>query len=48
MLPMFSEFDQSMFDEGCGARKTARLLKVSAAKVIEVRRMSAATADPHP
>jgi hypothetical protein len=36
-------------DEGRGVRETARLLKVSAAKVSEVRRMSAAaiaTADP--
>ena len=31
-------------DEGRGVRETARLLKVSAAKVSEVRRMSAATA----
>jgi DNA invertase Pin-like site-specific DNA recombinase len=33
-------------DEGRGVRETARLLKVSAAKVCESRR--AATADPHP
>jgi DNA invertase Pin-like site-specific DNA recombinase len=32
-------------DEDRGVRETARLLKVSAAKVSEVRRMSAATAD---
>ena len=31
-------------DEGRGVRETARLLKVSAAKVSEVRRMSATSA----
>ena len=35
-------------DEGRGVRETARLLKVSAAKVSEVRRMSATTAGLHP
>ena len=39
---------RAALDEGRGVRETARLLKVSAAKVSEVRRMSAATADPHP
>ncbi len=34
-------------DEGRGVRETARLLKVSAAKVSEVRRMSAARIDLH-
>ena len=34
-------------DQGRGVRETARLLKVSAAKVSEVRRMPAA-ADQHP
>jgi DNA invertase Pin-like site-specific DNA recombinase len=32
---------RAAFDEGRGVRETARLLKVSAAKVSEVRRMSA-------
>ena len=32
-------------DEGRGVRETARLLKVSAAKVSEIRRMSATSAD---
>ena len=35
-------------DEGRGVRETARLLKVSAAKVSEVRRMSATSAGLHP
>ena len=35
-------------DEGRGVRETARLLKVSAAKVSEIRRMAATTADLHP
>ena len=35
-------------DEGRGVRETARLLKVSAAKVSEVRRMSAARIGLHP
>ena len=35
-------------DEGRGVRETARLLKISAAKVSKVRRTSATTADPHP
>jgi DNA invertase Pin-like site-specific DNA recombinase len=34
-------------DEGRGVRETVRLLKVSAAKVSEVRRMSAATIGLH-
>ena len=33
-------------DEGRGVRETARLLKVSAAKVSEVRRMSAGAVTP--
>ena len=33
--------------EGRGVRETARLLKVSAAKVVEVRRAMSATAGPH-
>ena len=35
-------------DEGRGVRETARLLKISAAKVSEVRRMMAAMIDLHP
>ena len=35
-------------DEGRGVRETARLLKISAAKVSEVRRMTAAMIDLHP
>jgi DNA invertase Pin-like site-specific DNA recombinase len=35
---------RAALDEGCGVRETARLLKVSAAKVSEVRRMSATSA----
>ena len=38
---------RAALDEGRGVRETARLLKVSAAKVSEVRRMSAAV-DLHP
>ncbi len=35
---------RTALDEGRGVRETARLLKVSAAKVSEVRRMTATTA----
>ena len=38
---------RAALDEGRGVRETARLLKVSAAKVSEVRRMSSATIDLH-
>jgi DNA invertase Pin-like site-specific DNA recombinase len=36
---------RAALDEGRGVRETARLLKISAAKVSEVRRMSAAAID---
>jgi DNA invertase Pin-like site-specific DNA recombinase len=39
---------RAALDEGRGVRETARLLKVSATKVSEIRRMSAATIDLHP
>jgi DNA invertase Pin-like site-specific DNA recombinase len=39
---------RAALDEGRGVRETARLLKVSAAKVSEVRRMSATSAGLHP
>jgi DNA invertase Pin-like site-specific DNA recombinase len=39
---------RAALDEGRGVRDTARLLKVSAAKVSEVRRMSATVIDVHP
>jgi DNA invertase Pin-like site-specific DNA recombinase len=39
---------RASLDEGRGVRETARLLKGSAAKVSEVRRMSATTVDLHP
>jgi DNA invertase Pin-like site-specific DNA recombinase len=39
---------RAALDEGRGVRETARLLKVSAAKVSEVRRMSSARAGLHP
>jgi DNA invertase Pin-like site-specific DNA recombinase len=38
---------RAALDQGRGVRETARLLKVSAAKVSEVRRMSMATAGLH-
>jgi DNA invertase Pin-like site-specific DNA recombinase len=36
---------RTSLDEGRGVRATARLLKISAAKVSEIRRMSAPTAE---
>ena len=39
--PFLVELMRAALDEGCGVRETARLLKISAAKVSEVRRMSA-------
>jgi hypothetical protein len=39
---------RAALDEGHGVRETARLLKVSPAKVSQVRRLVAATANPHP
>ena len=39
--------NRAALDEGCGVRETARSLKLPAAKVSEIRRMSPPTADPH-
>lgn len=39
---------RASLDQGRGVRETARLLKVSPAKVSEVRRMSVTTTDLHP
>jgi DNA invertase Pin-like site-specific DNA recombinase len=41
--PFTAQRVRAALDEGRGVRETARLLKVSAAKVSEIRRMSAAT-----
>ena len=43
MAPFKIDRIRAALDEGRGVRETARLLKVSAAKVSEVRRMSATT-----
>src|ERR1700719_4225565 len=44
MTPFHVQRIRAVLDEGRGVRETARLLKVSAAKVSEVRRMAATTA----
>jgi DNA invertase Pin-like site-specific DNA recombinase len=45
MAPIKIDRIRLALDQGKGIRETARLLKVSAAKVSEVRRMAATTAD---
>ena len=46
--PFKIDRNRAALDEGRGVRETARLLKISAAKVSEVRRMSATSAGLHP
>jgi DNA invertase Pin-like site-specific DNA recombinase len=47
MTPFKVQRIQTALDEGRGIRETARLLKISAAKVTEIRRMSASTTGLH-
>jgi hypothetical protein len=47
MAPFKIDRIRAALDEGRGVRETARLLKISAAKVSEVRRMTAARIDLH-